>query len=72
MLHSLFVIIFIFQTLSMGTLGSFVSAKISQLEKAPMIHQVDQYVRLTRNVTLAPMKIHKTVAIATIPVLSKH
>ena len=43
----------------MGTLGSFVSARIAHLEKAPMIHQVDHYVRLTRNVTLAPMQVHK-------------
>ena len=55
----------------MGTLGSFVLARIAQLEKAPMIHQVDHYVRLTRNVTLAPMQVHKTVGIAKIPVLSK-
>ena len=54
-----------------GTFGSFVSARIAQLEEAPMIHQVDHYVRLTRNVTLAPMKVHKTVGIAKIPVLSK-
>ena len=55
----------------MGTLGSFVSARIAQLEKAPLIHQVDHYVKLTRNVTLAPMQVHKTVGIAKIPVLSK-
>ena len=57
--------------LEMGTLGSFVSARIAQLEKAAMIHQVDHYVRLMRNVTLAPMQVHKTVDIAKITVLSK-
>ena len=54
-----------------STLGSFVSARIAQLEKVPMIHQVDHYVRLMRNVTLAPKQVHKTVDIAKIPVLSK-
>ena len=54
-----------------GTLGSFVSARIAQLEKTPMINQVDHYVRLTRKVTLAPMQVHKTVGIAKIPILSK-
>ena len=34
-----------------GTLGSFVLARIAQLEKTLIIHQVDHYVRLTRNVT---------------------
>ena len=43
------------------TLGSFVSARIAQLEKTPIIHQVDHYVRLTRNATLAPMQVHKMV-----------
>ena len=33
--------------------------------------QVDHYVRLAGNVTLAPMQVHKTVGIATILVLSK-
>ena len=55
----------------MGTLGSFVSARIAQLEKAPMIHQIDHYVRLTRNVNLEPMQVHKMVGITKIPVLSK-
>ena len=54
-----------------GTLGSFVSARIAQLENAPMIHQVDHYVRLTRKVTLVPMQVHKTVGVAKIPMLSK-
>ena len=31
----------------MGTLGSFMSARIAQLEDTPMINQVDHYVRLT-------------------------
>ena len=30
-----------------GTLGSFVSARIAQLENTPMINQIDHYVRLT-------------------------
>ena len=51
----------------MGTLGSFILARIAQLEKTPMIH----YVRLTRNVTLAPMQVHKTVGIAKIQVIRK-
>ena len=54
-----------------GTLGSFVSARIAQLENTPMINQVDHYVRLTRKVTLVPMQVHKTVGIAKIPILSK-
>ena len=36
-----------------------------------MIQQIDHYVRLTRNVTLAPMQVHKTVGIAKILILSK-
>ena len=55
----------------MGTLGSFVSARIAQLNETPMINQVDHYVRLTRKVTLPPMQVHKTVGVAKIPVLSK-
>ena len=51
--------------------GEFVSARIAQLEKVPMIHQVDHYVRLMRNVSLAPMQVHETVGIAKILVLSK-
>ena len=31
----------------MGTLGTFVLARIAQLEDTPMINQVDHYVRLT-------------------------
>ena len=55
----------------MATLGSFVLARIAQLENTPLINQVDHYVRLTQKVTLAPMQIHKTVGIAKIPILSK-
>ena len=55
----------------MGTLGSFVLARIAWLEDTPMINQVDHYVRLTRKVTLAPMQVHKTVGITKIPILSK-
>ena len=54
-----------------GTLGSFVSARIAQLDKTPMINQVDHYMRLTRKVTLPPMQVHKTVGVAKIPILSK-
>ena len=55
----------------MGTLGSFMSARIAQLENTPMINQVDHYVRLTQKVTLAPMQVHKTVGVTKIPILSK-
>ena len=54
-----------------GTLGSFVTARIAQLENTPVINQVDHYVRLTQKVTLALMQIHKTVGISKIPILSK-
>ena len=54
-----------------GALGSFVSARIAQLDKTPMIDQIDHYVRLTRKVTLPPMQVHKTVGVAKIPILSK-
>ena len=53
------------------TLGSFVSARIAQLENAPMINQIDHYVRLTWKVMLPPMQVHKTVGVAKIPILSK-
>ena len=55
----------------MGALGSFVPARIAQLNETPMINQVDHYMRLTRKVTLPPMQVHKTVGVAKIPVLSK-
>ena len=55
----------------MGVLGSFVSARIAQLNETPMINQADHYVRLTRKVTLPPMQVHKTVGVTKIPVLSK-
>ena len=55
----------------MGALGSFVSARIAQLNETPMINQVDHYVRLMRKVTLPPMQVHKMVGVAKIPVLSK-
>ena len=54
-----------------GALGSFVLARIAQLENTPMIRQVNHYVRLTQKVTLALMQLHKTVGIAKILVLSK-
>ena len=53
------------------TLGSFVLARIAQLENTPMIHQVNHYIRLTRKVTLVLMQVHKTVGVAKIPVLNK-
>ena len=59
------------ETWDMGMLGSFVSAQRAQLEETPMIQQVDHYVRLMRNMTLAPMQVHKTVGIAKILILSK-
>ena len=55
----------------MGTLGSFVLTRMAELSERPMIQQVDHYVRLTRNVTLPPMQVHKTVGSAKIPVLTK-
>ena len=55
----------------MGTLGSFVSARIAQLNETPMINQVDHYVRLTRKITLLPMQVHKMVGVAKILILSK-
>ena len=55
----------------MGTLGSFVLARIAQLNETPMINQVDHYVRSTRKITLPPMQVHKTVGVAKIPILSK-
>ena len=54
-----------------GTLSSFVSARIAQLENAPMINQIDHYIRLTQKVMLPPMQVHKTVGVAKIPILSK-
>ena len=55
----------------MGTLESFVLARMAELSERPMIQQVDHYVRLTRNVTLPPMQVHKMVGSAKIPVLTK-
>ena len=56
----------------MGTLGTFVLARIVQLGETPMIQQVDHYIGLTRNITFPPMQVHKTEGMAKIPVLSKH
>ena len=55
-----------------GILGSFVAARMVELNEAPVIQQVDHYVRLTINVTLPPMQVHKTVSVAKISVLMKH
>ena len=55
----------------MGMLGSFVAVRMVKLNEAPVIQQVDHYVRLTRNDTLLPMQVHKTVGVAKIPVLTK-
>ena len=54
-----------------GTLGSFVLARIAQLENAPMINQIDHHIRLTWKASLPPMQVHKTVGVAKIPILSK-
>ena len=54
-----------------GALGSQVLAKLAQLEKRPMIDQIDHYVRLTRDVTIPAMQVQKTIGIAKIPVLTK-
>ena len=54
-----------------GMLGSFVSARMAELNEIPMIQQVDHYVRLTRNITLLPMQVQKTVGSVKIPILAK-
>ena len=36
-----------------------------------MINEIDHYVRLTRDVTIPAMQVHKTVVVARIPVLTK-
>ena len=55
----------------LGALGSQVMAKIAQLKEKPMIDQIDHYARLTRDVTIPAMQVHKTVGVARIPVLTK-
>ena len=42
-----------------GALGSQVSAKIAQPKEKPMIDQIDHYVRLTRDITIPAMQVHK-------------
>ena len=54
-----------------GALGSQVLAKLAQLEKKPMINQIDQHVRLTRDVTILAMQVQKTIGITKIPILTK-
>ena len=54
-----------------GALRSQVLAKLAQLKERPMIDQIDHYVRLTRDVTIPAMQVHKTIGIAKIPVLTK-
>ena len=54
-----------------GNVGSFILARIVQLSETPMIQQVDHYIRLTQNITLPPMQVHKTVDVAKILVLAK-
>ena len=54
-----------------GALGSQVSVKITQLKEKPMIDQIDHYVRLTRDVTIPAMQVHKTVGVARVPILTK-
>ena len=52
-------------------LGSQVLAKLAQLEERPIIDQIDQHVRLTRDVTIPAMQVHETIGITKIPVLTK-
>ena len=54
-----------------GALGSQVLAKLAQLEERPIIDQIDHYVRLTRDITIPAMQVHRTTGIAEIPVLTK-
>ena len=54
-----------------GALGSQVLAKLAQLEERPIIDQIDHYVKLTRDVTIPAMQVHKTIGIAKILVLTK-
>ena len=54
-----------------GALGSQVLAKLAQLEKRPIIDQIDHYIRLTRDITIPAMQVHRTTGIAKIPVFTK-
>ena len=54
-----------------GALGSQVLGKLAQLEKRPMINQIDHYIRLMRDVTIPAMQVQKTIGIAKIPILTK-
>ena len=54
-----------------GALGSQVLAKLAQLEERPIIDQMNHYMRLTRDVTIPAMQVHKTIDIAKIPILTK-
>ena len=54
-----------------GALRSQASAKIVQLKEKPMIDQIDHYVRITRDIIIPAMQVHKTVGVAKIPVLTK-
>ena len=54
-----------------GALGNQVLAKLAQLEERPIIDQTDHYVRLTRDVTIPTIQVHKTIGIAKIPILTK-
>ena len=54
-----------------GALGSQALAKLAQLEERPIIDQIDHYVKLTRDVTIPAMQVHKTIGIAKIPILTK-
>ena len=54
-----------------GAFGSQVFAKLAQLEERPIIDQIDQYMRLTRDITIPAMQVHKTIGIAKIPILTK-
>ena len=42
-----------------GALGSQVLAKLAQRKEKPIIDQIDHYIRLTRDVTIPAMQVHK-------------
>ena len=54
-----------------GALGSQVLAKLAQLKEKSIIDQIDHYVKLTSNVTIPAMQVHKTIGITKIPILTK-
>ena len=54
-----------------GALGSQVLAKLAQLEERSIIDQIDHYGKLTRDITIPVMQVHKTIGIAKISILTK-